>query len=52
MKSGKNLPFCAADSNKYIGRIQPHVFGSSFFFPVFASKFRNSYFSRKLHISP
>ena len=34
MISGENLPFCAADSNKYIGRIPPHVFGSSFFFPV------------------
>ena len=50
MKSGQNLPFCAADSNKYIGRIQPHVIGSSFFSPVFAFKFRNSHFSRKLHI--
>ena len=27
----ENLPFCMADSNKYIGLINPHVYGSSFF---------------------
>ena len=27
----ENLPFCMADSNKYIGLINPHVYGFSFF---------------------
>ena len=31
MISSEHLPFCAADSNKYIGFINPHVYGSSFF---------------------
>ena len=33
MISGEKLPFCTADSNKYIGCIHPHLVGSSFFFP-------------------
>ena len=31
MISGENLPFCAADSNKYIGCLGPHVYGPPFF---------------------
>ena len=36
MISGENLPFCAADSNKYIGRI--HHFALSFRSPILSRK--------------
>ena len=35
MISGENLQFCAADSNKYIGRIHPHPPLLFFLFPHF-----------------
>ena len=46
MISVENLPFCTADSNKYIGFINPHVYGFSSF-PTFASNILDSLFSRK-----